>query len=356
MLKKSTKHQNIEMDTPGYDIDDNQLSNLYRQDVKTRRVDKLLAFFVTFSPPVGVLVALYLAATGWYQISAFEISLLVVTHIIAVAGVELGFHRYCAHRSFEASKWTKIVLLAMGSTAVQGPAIWWSAVHRKHHKYSDRPNDPHSIYIAPSGTTEYRSGFWQHLFGFIHSHVGWIWTAQSIRFSGWTHYVNDLYRDKEILFIHVNYLYFLAAGFVIPALAGATYYGISHNETQIVKGFIVGFLWGGLVRVFTVNHLFYWSINTLSHSIGSRPFKTKDKSTNSIPLIFALPTFGQSYHNNHHAFPRSPKMSYTWWEFDIGYACLWLLSRAGCVELRSTPTQLQIKHKKTRTFRNAHQR
>jgi stearoyl-CoA desaturase (delta-9 desaturase) len=304
-----------------------------------RTVDRALATVVTFVPPLAFGLVLYLHWTGWARISGTDIALYAVMHLSAVAGVELGYHRLFAHGSYKANRGVKIALAICGSFAFQGPVIWWAAVHRKHHRHSDRPFDPHSIYIHPDGRNVYRSGFLQHVLGFIHSHVGWIWTPHSTRFPGWGTYVRDLYRDKDLLRIHLYYPYFLAAGLLLPAAAAALL-------TGTLKGALTGFLWGGFVRVFFTNHLSYWSINTLSHSIGARPFRTADHSTNSIPLLFAIPTLGQSYHNNHHAFPYSARMTYHWYELDLGLLILRFMQVVGWVWDLREPTPLAKKQKR----------
>lgn len=337
-ISKSDLPDSSELDIPGNEPDFIELPKAIRTGPENRFVDKFLAVIVTFAPPLAFILALYLHFTGWYQISWIEIFVLVLMHCLAVAGVELGFHRLFAHRSYRASRPVKIALAGLGSMGFQGPVIWWASVHRKHHRYSDRPNDPHSIYIKPDGRTEYNKGFWQLFLGFVHSHIGWIWTPHSIRFEGWNQYVSDLYRDKDLLRIHMDYIYWLAAGFIIPAIIG----GLLHGSLQ---GAFLGLLWGGFVRVFTMNHLSYWSINTLSHSVGPRPYKTADYSTNSIPLLFAIPTFGQSYHNNHHAFPFSWRMGYEWYEVDVGTMVLKVLHKFKLIDNLREPS-LELRNSK----------
>ena len=178
--------------------------------------------------------------------------------------------------------------------------------------------------------------------GFIHSHVGWIWNPYSTRFIGWSGYVRNLYRDKDLYRIHLWYPYILASGFVLPAIAG----GLLHGTW---RGVLTGFLWGGFVRVFFMNHLSYWGINSLSHSIGARPYLTADRSTNSIPILFAVPTLGQSYHNNHHAFPYSARMQHHWYELDLGFLVLRALEAFGLVSDLKQPTAEARERKRMRT-------
>ena len=329
-----------ELSIPGDDLSQEMLPRGVVDAAERRLVDRSLATVVTFVPPLAFGLVIYLHMRDWMQITWTEIGIYGAMHLLAIGGVELGYHRLFAHGSYKANRGVKIALAVCGSFAFQGPVIWWAAVHRKHHRYSDRPSDPHSLYIKPDGRTEYNKGFIGHLLGFVHSHVGWIWTPDSTRFTGWQTYVRNLYRDKDLFRIHIYYPYFLALGFVLPAVAG----GLLHGTW---KGALAGFLWGGFVRVFFTNHLSYWSINTLSHSVGSRPFRTADHSTNSIPALMAVPTLGQSYHNNHHAFPYSARMAYEWYELDIGRWILSTLRMFGWVWDLGAPTPEALERKRT---------
>jgi stearoyl-CoA desaturase (delta-9 desaturase) len=330
----------LELDIPGGEA---ILVNLPQgvRDVSARRlVDRVFAIVVTFAPPLAFALALYLHFTGWYSIGRVEIGCMVLMWFLAVAGIELGYHRLFSHGAFNASPGLRVTLAILGSFAFQGPVIWWAAVHRKHHRHSDRPGDPHSMYYFPD-SRPVPTTFAGRVLGFVHAHLGWIWTPDSIRSPAWGRYVRDLYRDPAIFRVHMYYFVWLALGFAIPALIG----GLAHGSW---KGAFLGFLWGGFVRVFFMNHLSYWGINTLSHSIGPRPYVTADRSTNSIAIVFAVPTMGQSYHNNHHAFPASSKMSHRWYEFDVGHGLLWLGERFGWVSERRypSPRQMQAKARK----------
>lgn len=304
-----------------------------------RFVDKFLAVVVTFFPIIGFALAIYGHVAGWYSISWAEIAVMLMMHSIALVGVELGFHRLFAHNSYKPVRGLKIALGVMGSFSFQGPLIWWASIHRKHHRYSDRPNDPHSIYIKPDGREEYNKGFWQLFLGFIHAHVGWVWKPDSIRSAGWGGYVRDLYRDKDLWWIHVNYIYLLALSFILPGVILGLYY-------MSIKGFLLGVLWGGFVRVFVMNHLTYWTINTVSHSVGKRPFVTADNSTNSIPILFAIPTLGQSYHNNHHAFPYAAITGLHRYELDLGKWLLFAFKRLGWVKSMRIPSKDKLDAKR----------
>lgn len=289
-----------------------------------RSADVLLAIVVVFVPPVVAAFALWLAYTGWYRITWFEIATMLVMHTLAITGVEVGFHRLFSHRAYAAHRAVRVTLAILGSFAFQGPVIWWAATHRRHHRTSDRPGDPHSMYLNGDST-------WALLKGFVHAHLGWLFVKTSMRAPGWNTNVRDLYRDRDLLTIHVRYLWWLGLGFALPAAAAFVHYGTW-------KGAFVGFLWGGFVRVFFSNHLTFWTINSVSHSIGKRPYVTADRSTNSIPLLFALPTLGQSWHNNHHAFPSYWRMGHEWWQVDLGSYLLATLHRVGLVTYGREPT------------------
>lgn len=289
------------------------------------KADKLFALFVTFIPPLSFALVMVLLFQGWYRLGAIEIGLMLGMHFLCVVGVELGFHRLFSHGSYHAHRLVRMTLAALGSMAFEGPVIWWAATHRRHHRLSDKAGDPHSPHL--------HTGKWSGFRGFVHAHIGWIWVPASMRPPGWARPVSDLYRDRDIFKIHMNYFYWLAAGFVLPAALG----GVLHGSW---KGALLGLLWGGPVRVFAMNHLTYWCINSVTHSrFGSRPFRTSDHSSN-VPLL-ALPTLGQSWHNNHHAFPSSSTMSHAWWQIDTGDWILRVLSRLGLVWARKLPTEQQ---------------
>jgi len=333
----------IELDIPGSEPEAAQPSGIIDR-ARSRPVDRVLATLVTFGPPLAAALTVYLHLTGWARLTWIEITCWLSIHALAVTGVEVGFHRLFTHGSYKATRSVRVALAIMGSMAFQGPVIWWCAVHRKHHRHSDRPADPHSIYIKPDGRTDYNRGILSLARGFLHAHMGWIWVPESTRFVGWGSYVRNLYQDKDLFRIHVQYPYWLALSFLIPTVLG----GALHGTWQ---GAFMGFLWGGFVRVFIMNHLTYWTINSVSHSVGRRPYLTADRSTNSIPLLFAIPTLGQSYHNNHHAFPSAAAMRHEWYEFDLGLIILRCLSWLGLVYDLRVPTEEQKKRKRTKKRR-----
>jgi stearoyl-CoA desaturase (delta-9 desaturase) len=289
------------------------------------RLKRRLVFSVVVVPLLGSVAALALA---WrYGVGPVEVGLLIVMYLLTILGISVGFHRHFTHRSFQTSRALRVVLIILGSMAVQGPILTWAAVHRRHHQYSDQLGDPHSPYLMPEG--EPTGGGWR---GFWHSHVGWLFAPEV---TDWGRYVPDLMRDKTIFKLDRLYFLWLAAGFVVPALVG----GLWHRTWL---GALNGFLWGGMLRLFLVHHA-SWTIGSVCHIYGGRPFDTKDGSTNNAWL--ALVTVGDSWHNNHHAFPASAMHGLRWWEFDLAGWVIRTLAALGLVWNVERPTPQAIRTK-----------
>jgi stearoyl-CoA desaturase (Delta-9 desaturase) len=179
---------------------------------------------------------------------------------------------------------------------VQGPVIFWVALHRRHHRFADRPGDPHSPHLHGGGIRGM-------LRGLLHAHVGWLFRLDD---TDWRQYAPDLLRDRAIFRANQHYGLWVLLGLAIPAAAGGLL-------RQSWSGAALGLLWGGLVRIFLAHHA-TWSVNSLCHWAGSRSFATRDRSTNNIWL--ALVSMGGSWHHNHHAFPRSATTGLRWWQID----------------------------------------
>ena len=277
-------------------------------------LDWKLAWVVTVLPPIAFATAVVLWVYG-YKPGLSELTLTLCFYFIALTGIEVGFHRHFTHRSFKANKWVRAILAITGSFAFEGPVIWWAATHRRHHKYSDREGDPHSPHL-------HGSGFFARVKGAFHAHMGWLFLPESTRNINATRYAIDLYRDSMILRIHMSYFYWLALGILLPGLIN----GLIHWSWY---GVWFGILWGGLVRIFLMNHVFFWCINSVTHMFGSRPFDAGDESTNNVWL--AIPTLGEAWHNNHHAFPSAAYLSFHWWQIDIGGWIISALEKLGLV-------------------------
>jgi stearoyl-CoA desaturase (delta-9 desaturase) len=239
---------------------------------------------------------------------------LVVAGVMYVGcglGVTVGYHRMLTHRAFQAHAATRYTFAILGSMAVQGPVIEWVADHRKHHAHTDREGDPHSPHVG------HGAGVRGALRGLWHAHVGWLWRtngqARAYR------YARELVEDRGMRRINRSFPQLVLASLALPALMGFALTGTMH-------GALTGLLWGGFARVLVQHHV-TWSVNSICHFFGRRRFSVEDESTNVFWL--ALPSFGESWHHNHHAFPRSAAHGLKWWEIDLSALVIRLMRRLG---------------------------
>ena len=245
---------------------------------RAARISNLLAVVIPF---VAFLVAI---ALFWGNgVGAHDLVLFGAMYLITGFGVTIGFHRLLTHRSFATSKPVEYLFAAMGSMSVQGPVISWVSDHRKHHAHADEEGDPHSPHV----------GGGEGLRGLIHAHFGWLISEQGLARK--RKYAADLMEDRGMRRINRAFPWLVVLGLALPALAG-------YLITGRITGALTGLLWGGLVRIFFIHHV-TWSINSVCHFFGRRRFDVEDHSTNVFWL--ALPTLGEAWHHNHHAFPRS---------------------------------------------------
>ncbi len=268
---------------------------------------RTVTLFAVVAPFIGLLVAVY-GFWGW-GFSWVDLALLVVMYAASGLGITIGFHRLFTHRSFETVRPIKFVLAVLGSMAVQGPLLEWVATHRKHHLHSDQDDDPHS-------PNRFGHSFLSVIAGWWHAHVGWILDRKPIAFS---RYVRDIQKDRMLRRVSDLFGVWVLLGLTIPAVAG----GLISGTWQ---GALLGFLWGGLVRVFLVHHV-TWSINSVCHLWGTRPFRSSDHSRNNA--LFGILAFGEGWHNNHHAFPTSARHGLQWWQFDSSYLIILAMQRLG---------------------------
>jgi stearoyl-CoA desaturase (Delta-9 desaturase) len=273
---------------------------------KTEKIFNLGAVIVPFVATVAAIVLLWNSL-----VSAPVLAAAGVMYLATALGITVGFHRLLTHRSFQTSKPLEYGFAVLGSMAVQGPVIAWVADHRKHHAHADEEGDPHSPHVGHAG------GVRGVLAGLWHAHVGWLFAEQGR--ADWRKYAPDLYEDRGMRLINRQFVALIVASLAIPALAAFTITG-----TAI--GALAGFLWGGLVRIFFVHHI-TWSVNSVCHFLGTRRFDTEDRSTNVFWL--AVPSLGESWHHNHHAFPRSARHGLRWWEIDLSGLVIAALARLG---------------------------
>jgi stearoyl-CoA desaturase (Delta-9 desaturase) len=282
---------------------------------------------------LGAVVVPFLASLAaillfWNSlVSATDLAILAVMYLLTAAGVTVGYHRLLTHRSFRTHKPTEYAFAMLGSMAVQGSVIAWVADHRKHHAHTDVEGDPHSPHVG------HGDGVGGVLRGLWHAHTGWLLSEHGR--ADWKKYAPDLYEDPGMRAINRRFVSLVVLGLAIPALAG-------YLLTGTLVGAATGLLWGGLVRVFFVHHI-TWSVNSICHFLGTRRFDVEDQSTNVFWL--ALPSLGESWHHNHHAFPRSAVHGLRRWELDPSALVIRALERAGLAwnVVRIAPERQQAK-------------
>jgi len=274
---------------------------------------------------LGAAVALVLPFLA-YPIGAVEVWVFVVMFLLTETGVTVGFHRHFTHRSFKAKPFVRVILAILGSMSAQGSLVFWAALHRWHHEFSDQKGDPHSPYVRGDEPLSGLRGFW-------HSYLGWT-TNHGV--PNPYHYTPDLVQDAVISKINRHYLSWIFLGLAIPTL-------LSGILTTSLWGALYGFLWGGLLRIFISLNLVLF-ITSLAHIIGHQSYKSGDHSTNNI--WFAIPTLGESWHNNHHAFPNAAVVGWRWWQVDISGWVILLLEKLGLVWDVNIPTHEMRKNKK----------
>jgi stearoyl-CoA desaturase (delta-9 desaturase) len=268
----------------------------------------IAAVFVPFA--ATILAAIF--AWGTF-LHTRDIVIFVVMYALSAFGVTIGFHRHLTHRAFDTSKALHYALAVMGSLAVEGPVLAWVADHRKHHAFSDEDGDPHSPHVGRG------SGVVGMIGGLYHAHIGWLFAtngrAEKHR------YCPDLAGDAGMRRIHRSFPLIVFATLALPFVAGYAWGG---SLTAALEAL----LWAGLVRVFLVHHV-TWSINSICHFFGTRRFDTGDYSTNVFWL--SLPSLGEAWHHNHHAFPRSAYHGLRWYQLDPSGWAIFILAKLGLV-------------------------
>jgi len=273
---------------------------------RTEKVANLGAVVIPFIATLAAVVLL------WNEVvSATDLIIAAVMYLATAIGITVGFHRLLTHRSFQTSKPLEYTFAVLGSMAVQGPVISWVADHRKHHAHTDSEGDPHSPHVG------HRSGMRGVAAGLWHAHAGWLMSTQGR--ADWKRYAADLSEDRGMRLIARQFVPLVLLTLLLPALAG-------YVASGTVAGAATGLLWGGLVRIFFVHHV-TWSVNSVCHYFGTRRFLTEDRSTNVFWL--ALPSLGESWHHNHHAFPRSAVHGLRRWEIDPSALIIGGLERLG---------------------------
>jgi stearoyl-CoA desaturase (delta-9 desaturase) len=281
------------------------------QPVEHETTDRIITGLLTFVPFALLFVA---AWQTWNQaLRPSDLIVFGIVYFLTGFGITIGFHRLLTHRSFKTYPWLRGVFAALGSAAIEGPVISWVADHRKHHACSDREGDPHSPHVG------HGSGWKGALKGFFHAHLGWIFihTERGNK----QRFAPDLIEDPVVSYVNRTFFLWAVLGFVVA-------FGLGYAIGGDLAAGLTGLLWGGAVRVFLLHHVTY-SINSLCHIFGRQPFKTKDESRNLAWL--AVPTMGESWHNNHHAFPTSAVHGLGRWQFDLSAIVIAGLEKSGLI-------------------------
>jgi stearoyl-CoA desaturase (delta-9 desaturase) len=272
---------------------------------RAERIANLIGVVLPFMGLVAAVVLLWNRAVDW-----IDLGILLTTYLAFGFGITIGYHRLLTHRGFQTYKPLQYTFAVLGSMALQGSVMDWVADHRKHHAHTDEEGDPHSPHI----------GHGSGLRGLWHAHTGWLFETHGQ--ADWKKYARELYEDEGMRRIGRAFPWLALASLAIPALLGFVLHGFT------AEGALRGLVWGGLVRAFFLHHS-TWSINSVCHYFGRRRFALEDHSTNVAWL--ALPTLGEAWHHNHHAFPRAAAHGLSRWEraLDPSGAIIALMERLG---------------------------
>jgi stearoyl-CoA desaturase (delta-9 desaturase) len=281
---------------------------------------KVFTALLVIGPVVAVGV---LAPLLWGRLlSSSDLVVAGALFVVTGFGISIGYHRLFTHRSFRAKRWFKIVLAVVGSFAMEGSVTGWVANHRRHHRFSDRAGDPHSPH-------EYGAGPANRLRGFAHAQVGWLFSASPTSIDA---YASDLLEDSDIARVAKLFPLFAVLSIGAPFALGWTISGTLAGATTML-------LWAGLARMMLLHHV-TWSVNSVCHMFGKQPASTRDKSRNFAPL--ALISFGESWHNFHHAHPASARHGALPRQLDPSAALIAAFERLGWVDDVRWPSRSQI--------------
>jgi stearoyl-CoA desaturase (delta-9 desaturase) len=267
------------------------------------RVGNLIGVVVPFAGLIAAVVLLWNQAIDW-----IDVAIMVTTYLVCGFGVTVGYHRLLTHRAFQTFKPVEYAFAVLGSMSVQGSVLDWVADHRKHHAHTDEEGDPHSPHVGHGSGL---SGLW-------HAHVGWLFETHGQ--ADWRRYARDLYDDPGMRRITRMFPLLVLLSLLIPTALGFALHGFT------LEGALRGLVWGGLVRIFFLHHI-TWSINSVCHYFGRRRFDVEDHSTNVAWL--ALPSLGEAWHHNHHAFPRSAAHGLRKRELDVSAAVIAGMEKLG---------------------------
>jgi stearoyl-CoA desaturase (delta-9 desaturase) len=288
-------------------------------------MERLLVGIFTGVPMLALLAAIPVAWV-WGLLNWQTIVIGIVFYLFSGLGIAMGFHRYFTHGSFKSKRAFKIALGIAGSMAIEGPILDWVSDHRRHHKYSDKEGDPHSPWRFGED--------WKALTkGMVWAHMGWLFDRD---ITSHQKYSPDWLADKDIVRVNKMFAPLVALTLVLPAVIGGLW-------TGSWMGAVIAFFWASLVRVSFLHHV-TWSINSICHTFGKREFEARDKSKNVAWL--AVLSFGESWHNLHHADPTCARHGVFKGQIDIAARGIWLAEKLGWVYNVRWPDETRLTGKK----------
>lgn len=291
------------------DIDNQGRSGPKPLLARPRSIPGVISVWVFVSAPLITLFAVPFV-WGWH-INLLNGVIALAGYLVSGFGISIGYHRYLTHGSFKTNRFMRITLVVCGACALEGPPIQWVSHHRRHHAFSDREGDPHSPWrygTSPGAVFK----------GLFFAHLGWMFRRD---LSNPERFAPDLLADSDIRLIGRLSVAIGFLSLLLPAV-------LAWAMTRSLQGLITGFLWGGLWRMTLLHHV-TWSVNSICHVIGQRPFKTRDRAANFWPL--AILSFGESWHNSHHADPKAARHGVLRGQLDPSARLIWIFEKAGVV-------------------------
>lgn len=261
--------------------------------------------------PILALAVVVPLTWGW-GLTMVDVVMFVVGYAISSSGIAVGYHRLFTHRSFKARRPLRIALAVAGSLAVEGSPVQWVANHRRHHAFSDREGDPHSPW-------RYGTSSFAILKGLVYAHMGWMLRRQ---LSNRARFAPDVVADRDMRIVGYLFGPLTAVSLLGPALIGGL---VTHSWT----GAFAGFFWAGVIRMAFFHHV-TWSVNSICHVVGKRPFASRDRATNFWPL--AILSLGESWHNGHHSDPSAARHGVLPGQIDVAARIIWVFERFGWVQ------------------------
>jgi stearoyl-CoA desaturase (delta-9 desaturase) len=292
----------------------------------TSRISQVVTLLAVALPPLGLAAAmgaLWDVAFHWS-----DLAIMGALYVMCAFGTTIGFHRYFTHQAFKARTPVKALLAILGCMTMQGPLTQWVTDHRKHHALSDKEGDPHSPHVGHGG------GAWGALKGFVHAHVGWMFTSLGLEQG--REYGKDLYEDRLVRTIDRLYVVWVVATLGLPFALGYAIGGTWQRGLEAM-------LWGGLVRIFLYQHATF-SVNSICHMFGRRDYLSRDEARNN--WLVALLVFGEGWHNNHHAFPASARHGLHRWQIDVSWWVIRGLEKLGLVWDVKCPSREQLERRR----------